>query len=283
MASSCCCCCCFTCLEPNDPVRATTSRFLSPRSFLCYKILVCVYFVFWSVFWPVGEDVDDAHKFVTYWTWYIATVYFMASTITAFMSFGAPMASAGPVRGTHEMTHHAGRDQHQPLSGRRRALLGFQVFVWNVACVGSIVVAVVFWGALYDGSRLSTTDVNAHMLIVGFMVIDQLLVATKFERRQMWASFLFSWAYILFNVIWFLEAPKDERVIYDLLDWGDNIGNAALFALVIIFVLVPIAGVMHYMVFRLREHIYKTCGKGSGTSSPADIENGRGVPAVAWR
>lgn len=85
---------------------------------------------------------------------------FVASTITAFMSFGAPMASAGPVRGTHEMTHHAGRDQHQPLSGRRRALLGFQVFVWNVACVGSIVVAVVFWGALvrkrHDYSAYST-------------------------------------------------------------------------------------------------------------------------------
>lgn len=69
------------------------------------------------------------------------------------MSFGAPTASAGPVRGTHAMTHHAGRGQDQPLSGRMRALLGFQVFAWNVACVGSIVVALVFWFALVRNKR----------------------------------------------------------------------------------------------------------------------------------
>lgn len=83
-----------------------------------------------------------------------------------------------------------------------------------------------------------------------WQAIDQLLVATKFERRQMWASFLFSWTYVFFNAIWFLTAPEDERVIYDLMDWGDSVGNSAVVALVIIFVLVPIAGVIHYCVFR---------------------------------
>lgn len=35
-----------------------------------------------------------------------------------------------------------------PLSSCVRFLLGFQVFTWNVACVGSIVVVTVFWTSL---------------------------------------------------------------------------------------------------------------------------------------
>lgn len=58
----------------QNPVRATTSRFLSARSFLCYKLLAAVYFVFWCFFWPVAENIDDAHEFVTYWSWYTAAI-----------------------------------------------------------------------------------------------------------------------------------------------------------------------------------------------------------------
>lgn len=61
-------------MMPQNPVRATTSRFLSPRGFLCWKLLATVYTVFWSFFWPVEENIDDAHEFVTYWEWYMATI-----------------------------------------------------------------------------------------------------------------------------------------------------------------------------------------------------------------
>lgn len=85
---------------------------------------------------------------------------------------------------------------------------------------------------------------------MAWQAIDQLLVATKFERKQMVASFAFSVTYVAFNIVWFLTAPKDERVIYSVMDWSDSIGNSALTALIIIFVLVPLAGVIHYCVFR---------------------------------
>lgn len=50
-----------------------------------------------------------------------------------------PRVAADPVAGTH--------GGHQ-LSGFARFLLGFQIFTWNVACVGSIVVVIVFWVSL---------------------------------------------------------------------------------------------------------------------------------------
>lgn len=86
--------------------------------------------------------------------------------------------------------------------------------------------------------------------VMARQAIDQLLVATKFERKQMVASFVFSVTYVTFNIVWFLTAPKDERVIYSVMDWGDSVGNSAATALIIVFVLVPIAGVIHYCVFR---------------------------------
>ncbi|CAB1102210.1 unnamed protein product [Ectocarpus sp. CCAP 1310/34] len=281
MGSSC-CCCCFPCLEPNDPVRAVTSRFLSQRSFLCYKVIATIYFVFWCYFWPFGEDIDDAHKFVTYWGWYMAAIYFLVSTATAYSFLGSPMASDGPVRGTHAVAPHRG-NRNQPLSSNRRALLGFQVFSWNVACVGSLVIVTVFWVALFDNTPLTSTDVNAHILIAPVMAIDQLLVATKFERKQMLASFLFSIVYVAFNIVFFLTAPEDERVIYGQMDWGESVGNSAAFAAVVTFVLVPLGGLIHYCVFRLREYIYETCGGGSRPSSHSDIEEGGVVTAIFSR
>lgn len=74
----------------------------------------------------------------------------VVSLCTACMFYGAPTASAGPVRGTHAVGHHhAG----EPLSNCKRTLLGFQIFVWNVACIGSLVVVTVFWTVLVRTKR----------------------------------------------------------------------------------------------------------------------------------
>jgi len=62
--------------------------------------------------------------------------------------FSAPISSAGPVRGTHAVGHHATEGYSHPLSDGSRTLLGFQIFAWNIACVGSLVVPVVFWAVL---------------------------------------------------------------------------------------------------------------------------------------
>lgn len=70
------------------------------------------------------------------------------------MFYGAPTASAGPVRGTHAVGHrHAG----EPLSNFRRTLLGFQIFAWNVACIGSLVVVTVFWTVLVRTAGRNTS------------------------------------------------------------------------------------------------------------------------------
>lgn len=66
----------------------------------------------------------------------------------------------------------------------------------------------------------------------------------------MWATFSYGVAYIIFNVVWFLNSPENSRVIYNILDWGDDLGAAIIAAALILFALVPIFGLVHYGVFR---------------------------------
>lgn len=77
-----------------------------------------------------------------------------------------------------------------------------------------------------------------------------MLVATKFERKQMRAAFAYGATYITWNILWFLVGTESEKVIYSTIDWGENLEGAILFAVVIIFVLIPVYGLIHYGVYR---------------------------------
>lgn len=39
-----------------------------------YKIVLAAYFVFWSVYWPVGEEILNGWRFYTHYTFYVATI-----------------------------------------------------------------------------------------------------------------------------------------------------------------------------------------------------------------
>lgn len=58
----------------QDAERATSSRFLSRCCFISYKVLLTTYSVFWTVYWPVEDNVDNAYLFVTYWTFYTTAI-----------------------------------------------------------------------------------------------------------------------------------------------------------------------------------------------------------------
>lgn len=66
----------------------------------------------------------------------------------------------------------------------------------------------------------------------------------------MLASFIYGVTYIVFNILWYVGASGDDRVIYKTMDWGEDIGEASLFAVIVVFVLVPLFGLVHYGVFR---------------------------------
>lgn len=77
-----------------------------------------------------------------------------------------------------------------------------------------------------------------------------MLVATEYRLRQVCATEMFGVVYVVFNVIFFYTGPTDEKVIYDILDWGGDPGKASAFVVVILVVLVPLFGLAHFGVFK---------------------------------
>lgn len=146
------------------------------------------------------------------------------------------------------------------------------MFSWNVSCLGSLVVLVIFWSSLYDGSTLSSVDLNAHLFFSGIMLVDQLLVASPFRIRDLWKTEAFAMIYLTFNICHYYIAPDGSKLIYSILDWARDPVEAVAYSLGTLFVLIPLFAFVHYGLFRLRECIYAAFQK-TVASSPRQLSD----------
>lgn len=60
------------CSYMQDPVLASTSRFIGQQSFVVYKAMVAIYFVFWCIWWPVLDGIA-IYEYLTYWSFYLGS------------------------------------------------------------------------------------------------------------------------------------------------------------------------------------------------------------------
>ncbi|CAM9518824.1 unnamed protein product [Laminaria digitata] len=124
----------------------------------------------------------------------------------------------------------------------------------------------------YDGTTLASVDVNAHLFFAGIMLVDQLLVASRFRFRDLWKAELFAMAYLIFNISYYYIEPSGSKLIYYILDWGRNPGVAVAYSLGTLLVLIPLFALVHYGLFRLRECIYAAFQK-KVASSPRQLSD----------
>lgn len=95
-------------------------------------------------------------------------------------------------------------------------------------------------------------------------VIDIMLVAAEFRFRHIVSSWLFAVVYFAFNIIYFLAGPEDDKILYTVLDWEDNPGGAAVFAVLTIFILVPLLNLACCGLFRCV--LQRCCASGAVVS-----------------
>lgn len=79
--------------------------------------------------------------------------------------------------------------------------------------------------------------------------VDMLLVATEYKLRQVFACELFGIVYIIFNLLFFVFADEEDRVIYSVLDWEDPL-SAILFAAGLVVILVPGFAIVFLGIYR---------------------------------
>ncbi|CAM9848551.1 unnamed protein product [Ectocarpus sp. 4 AP-2014] len=269
-------CCSVT--APDLAIQAATSRFLKPGPFVAFKGLFAAYFLTWCFLWPL--EYNSMYLFATYWVWYTGAAYFALSFATACTQFRR-WSAATRVGAPEHRSEGGGSDRPAPswsnLTGDvstpalrtrihpfEQAVLAIQLFTWNVACLGSVFVAIIYWSSLYTGTPITSVDMNAHTVIAFVMVADQLLVATPFRIRDMWKAEVFALTYLVYNLLWYF---LEQEVIYVILDWDRHFWEAFLYSVAGIFVLIPAISVLHFYIFRLRESIYATCRQRAESSS----------------
>ncbi|CAM9823947.1 unnamed protein product [Ectocarpus sp. 12 AP-2014] len=248
-------------LDDETP-RIGTSRFLPQGMFVLYKLGLAVYFLYWAIFWRAVKDYKTG-RFLTHWTWYATTSYFVFSALSAFLCWRAitVTVASGPVRDSDSAFAAPTSSRPPDRTGSPQpvpaALRYLQLALWSTACISSLIVVAIFWGALYDGDKLTTVDEQAHAFVACIMLLDQFLVAEEFKLRDILFPQAFGVIYILFNVGWYYLAPDDDRLIYIILDWENNTLVACIYAFVAILVGAPLFGLVHLGIFRLRERVYQ--------------------------
>lgn len=81
-------------------------------------------------------------------------------------------------------------------------------------------------------------------------LLDQFLVADEFKVRNIIFGQVYGVIYLTFNIVWYYVAPREDRLIYAILDWENNPLMACIYGLGSILVLAPLFGVLHIRVYR---------------------------------
>lgn len=93
-----------------------------------------------------------------------------------------------------------------------------------------------------------------------YVILNVMVTATPTRVYHFIHSIIFGLIFILFTVIYYFEGGTDDqgnRYIYDLLNWNDP-GIATLASVVTIFVILPVAHVGYYGLYKLST-LYPDC------------------------
>eukprot|EP00903_Cladosiphon_okamuranus_P012549 g11751.t1 len=260
----------------GQELRVGTSRFLSQGTFLLYKSIMAAFFLFWGIWWAVNDKEPAFGAKLTFWTWYTTTAYFCLSSASAYLCWRVIgntnlTLSGNAMAGAATATSNSSR---MPLPSLLERL---QLVVWNVACVVSLVVVTLYWFADYDGSAVGSLDILAHSLIALIMLIDQFLVADEFKLRHVIFSMVYGVFYVVFNLIWYHVGWR-ERLLYEVMDWGNKPLTACIYGAVCILVLCPLFALVHLFVYRHRERLHnrlqeKLVAAGRNDHAPAGTQS----------
>lgn len=81
-------------------------------------------------------------------------------------------------------------------------------------------------------------------------LVDQFLVADEFKMRYVLYAQAYGAAYLVFNILWYYLAPKDDRLIYEIIDWNNKPLVACIYGLGSLLIAAPLFTWLHYGVFR---------------------------------
>lgn len=111
----------------------------------------------------------------THWTWYTTTSYFVVSALSAFLCWKAmrKVGTGGPMQSITTIPSAA------PTATSSRpalpvALRWLQLSLWSSACLGSLIVVAIFWGALVRRASVGSIYTLSKDIILPSIFLEQM-------------------------------------------------------------------------------------------------------------
>ncbi|CAH1787945.1 unnamed protein product [Owenia fusiformis] len=214
-----------------------------PVIFLVYRFIVCGYTLgYWIA--AVVESTDKARMgiYLTHWTYTMLTLHFLVAFIVAVISHvWKQKISAEPenpseenTQGTDELENRDVNINYQPMAmdpekayivQTGKTVPWYMMISWvlyDVTLVFSIIVTLVYFGALYDPNNgLDHYNLNRHALNSVIVIIDFAINATPVRLYHIIYPIVYGSCYVIFTLIyWSLD--KDNNVVYSILNYNSG-------------------------------------------------------------
>lgn len=129
---------------------------------------------------------------------------------------------------------------------------------------------------MFPGSTsLNFTNVVTHGINSVYVFINLWITGIPIRLLHFWHPLVFGYVYSVFTLVYYAAGGVNaggQPYIYSVLDWGSNPGLAAGLDLAVVFVMIPAAHFVCFLICKLRILIYHRCGC-SRTSSVAPTES----------
>lgn len=123
----------------------------------------------------------------------------------------------------------------------------------------AVFITILYWSLLYDGGpHPSYKDLYVHGLQGLFVVIDQFISNRQWHLEKIWTCLPTPVVYVIFNVIYWAAGgtdPYGNSYIYDVLDWSDDPGGAAI-TIVMAAGILPLIHIVLWLIALSRDWVH---------------------------
>jgi hypothetical protein len=124
--------------------------------------------------------------------------------------------------------------------------------LYVIAIHSQVVVTLLYWLLVYDGSSVDHTDVYRHGILMILIMMDGFVInRIPIRLKQIVFVYAYSFAYLVWSLIHFAadignpetmdnDPDTNDDALYGVLSWRDNPGGAAILCLILFFVGIPL-------------------------------------------
>ncbi|XP_013393891.1 protein rolling stone-like [Lingula anatina] len=243
-------------LNHENPQLFVTAQGGFGIAYVIYRVLWALFHVTWIILSgviPYSWYSSESNRIK--WFIYLTNWSYLILTVSAI------------IQAAVAINHYVKRRKHDGVSNHAMTwYLKMAWVIYNISSNAAIVVAALYWGLrippkLAAGGEIHYIDVGTHLGNAIYVLSDIFITATPVRIYHFLHSSLYAIVYLIFSVVYDVlngTNAVEGSYIYPQLDW-DVPGTAAIYAVLVALVAVPLVQCVLYGLYRLRLALYGCC------------------------